>query len=373
MAPEKVLLKDQLFNAETVEQLALEYGAAIPGFDAEQFRDAALSGFPERELMARMEWIADCLESQLPSDFNKMAGDLEAAMPAPLSADKTDDDFGHFIHALPGILAVRHGLRHHRERAMALLYQATQRFSMEFYIRPFLNLWPDETLATLHLWAEDHNYHVRRLVSEGTRPKLPWAKSVGLVPKQTLPLLDKLHADSTRYVTRSVANHLNDLSKTVPHEVVARLKNWRLDGTQKPAELDWMTRHALRTLVKSGNGDALAVLGYKTDVELDVALDVKTTQVRIGDVLEFDCIVQAKSSTKLLVDYRITFARPGGRKAEKVFKLKQGAASPGNPLSAQKQHKLKADATTFTWHPGPHSLVLQINGQDSASASFDVI
>jgi len=196
------LLKDQLFNAQTIGQLAGEYAAGIAGFDAARFEREAMSGFAERELLARMDWMADCLERQLAADFPTMAYQLEAAMPTRLSPDKTDDDFGHFIHGLPGILAVRHGLKHHRDRALDLLYAATQRFSMEFYIRPFLNRWPDETLARLQLWAGDDNYHVRRLVSEGTRPKLPWAKAVRLGTDETVPLLNKLHSDPTRYVDR---------------------------------------------------------------------------------------------------------------------------------------------------------------------------
>ena len=370
---EKVLLKDQLFNEKTVGQLAAEYASALPKFDADRFCAEALAGFPERELMARIEWMADCLERQLPQNFNAMADDLEAAMPAALDARKTDDDFGHFIHAIPGILAARHGLEDHRDRALRLLYNATQRFSMEFYIRPFLNRWPDETLNALHDWANDENYHVRRLVSEGTRPKLPWAKAVSLKPEDTFPLLEKLHADPTRYVTRSVANHMNDLSKTHSDAVVDRLGDWKSQARQNPKELEWMTRHALRTLVKTGHSDALNALGYAADVPLDVSLDIETSDVRIGDDLVFSCTISADVPVRVLVDYRISFARPNGRDGQKVFKLKQGQTGPKHPFTARKTHRLKADATTFTWHPGPHTVTLQVNGFDQATETFNVI
>ncbi len=369
---EKTLLKDQLFNAQTVEQLASEYSKALPDFDPLRFQREALSGFPERELMARMEWLADCISTQLSNDFNVLADELEAAMPPPLSSEKTDDDFGHFIHAIPGILAARHGLTTHRARAMQLLYRATQRFSMEFYIRPFLIHWPDETLAELYRWADDDHYHVRRLVSEGTRPKLPWAKAVDLSPEQTFPLLDKLHGDPTRYVTRSVANHLNDLSKAVPDQVISKLDHWREGDAQAGKELDWMTRHALRTLVKSGHGGALNLLGYKSDLPLDVSLNIRTPIVKIGEALAFSCSISSLSPVKLLVDYRIEFARPNGRIGKKIFKLKQSRAAPNAPLEVRKEHLLKADATTFKWHAGAHKLVLQVNGADRASAVFEV-
>ena len=178
-------LKDHLFNAESLRDFADEMSTGIPGFDADAYHATTLAGFAERELLQRLDWMADCLEPYLPADFNEMAARLEAALPPPLDLQHTDNDFGRFIHAVPGILAVRHGLEHHHDRALDLLYAATKRFSMEFYIRPFINRWPDLTLARLEDWAGDANYHVRRLVSEGTRPKLPWARKVDLTAAQT--------------------------------------------------------------------------------------------------------------------------------------------------------------------------------------------
>jgi 3-methyladenine DNA glycosylase AlkC len=302
-----------------------------------------------------------------------MADALEAAMPPPLDPNRSDDDFGQFIHSVPGILAVRHGLEAHRARSLDLLHAATRRFSMEFYIRPFLNRWPDETLARLGLWAEDENYHVRRLVSEGTRPKLPWAKAVALAPAQTVPLLDALHADPTRYVSRSVANHMNDLSKSHPDLVLEMLQGWRASERQRPGELDWMTRHALRTLIKQGHPGALEALGYRAGAEVSAALHIETPRSRLGDALAFRCRIDAARPTPILVDYRIRFARPGGATAEKVFKLKKGEARAGEPFEVTKLHKLKADATTFTLHRGAHALILQVNGVDRAEEPFEIV
>ncbi|MEE4187298.1 MAG: hypothetical protein V2I76_02475 [Roseobacter sp.] len=369
---ERFLLKDHLFNARTVAQLAREYARALPHFDADRFQREALSGFEARELMARLEWLADCIGAQLSPDFDDMAAQLEAAMPQPLDPARTDDDFGQFIHAVPGILAVRHGLEGHRDRALDLIYSATQRFSMEFYIRPFLNRWPDETLARLHLWAEDSNYHVRRLVSEGTRPKLPWAKAVDLAPQQSFALLDRLHSDPTRYVTRSVANHLNDLSKSVPEAVIDQLGLWREQESQAPREMAWMSRHALRTLVKSGHSGALAALGYAADVPVEATVKLASDTLSIGDQLRFEVTLNSVSNVPVLVDYRIVFARPDGRSAEKVFKLKQGRVEPGKAFRVAKVHRIKGDATTFTWYPGRHRLIVQVNGVDRAEADFNL-
>ncbi len=369
---EKFSLKDHLFNAETLRQLAAEFAAGVPGFDEDQFVQEALAGFPSRELMARMEWMADCLEGQLAADFPTMADQLQAAMPPALDPAKTDDDFGHFIHAMPGILAVRHGLEDHRDRALDLLYEATQRFSMEFYIRAFLNRWPEQTLARLARWAEDENYHLRRLVSEGTRPKLPWAKAVTLTTDQTLPLLDTLHADPTRYVTRSVANHLNDIAKTQADFVVSTLQSWAKQGRQNDKELAWMTRHALRTLVKQGHAGALQMLGYRRDVPVRANLELGAQRYRIGERLEISCTLGADQDLPVMVDYRVVFARAQGKTAEKVFKLKVSQIAAGKPLKLSKNHNLKGDATTFTLYPGVHRVILQVNGVDVADAAFDL-
>ncbi|MBM1632382.1 DNA alkylation repair protein [Sulfitobacter mediterraneus] len=369
---EKFSLKDHLFNPDSVGDLASEFASALPDFDAARFQREALAGFAERELLARMEWMADCLEAQLARDFPTMAAQLEAAMPPPLDPSLTDDDFGRFIHGLPGILAVRHGLEDHRERALDLLYQATKRFSMEFYIRPFLNRWPDETLARMNRWVEDENYHVRRLVSEGTRPKLPWAKAVTLSSDQTLPLLARLHADKTRYVTRSVSNHLNDIAKTQPDVVVNLLRSWDDSGKQSAKELAWMTRHSLRTLIKQGHGGALDLLGYRSDVDVAAQVRLGQESYAIGEVLSFEVELTAKQELPVLVDYRLRFARPQGKSAEKVFKLKTGKITAGKPLILSKNHRLKGDATTFTLHPGAHQVILQVNGVDVATADFEL-
>ncbi len=369
---EKFSLKDHLFNEQTVGQLAAEYAAGIAGFDAERFIREALAGFPERELMARMEWIADCLEGQLAPDFATMADQLLAALSERLDETKKDDDFGHFIHAIPGILAVRHGLETDRSRAMGLLYEATQRFSMEFYIRAFINRWPEETMAELAVWATDSNYHVRRLVSEGTRPRLPWATNIILTPEQSMPLLDSLHADPTRFVTRSVANHLNDLSKIVPDAVLELLAKWFREGRQSEKELVWMRRHALRTLIKQGHAGAMTALGYRTDAPVKAQIILGQPEVKIGDALTFEVILNNDEDLPVLIDYRIDFMRAGGKRAEKVFKLKSSDLRAGKVLKIKKSHRFKGDATTFTLYEGPHRIIAQVNGRDVAEVGFEL-
>lgn len=366
-------MKDRLFNAETLGQLGREYEAGLPDLDGQSFSQKALSGVAERSLMECLDWFADCIEPHLADDFLEMADQIRAMMPPPLDPALKDDDFGQFIHAVPGVLAVRYGLEDHREVALDLLHAATQRFSMEFYIRPFLNRWPDETLARLERWATDENYHVRRLVSEGTRPNLPWARGVDLTLAQTLPLLDLLHADDARFVTRSVANHLNDVTKKDPEAVLDRLVAWQGLERQTKKELDWMTRHALRTLVKDGHPAALLQLGYRGDIGVKANIEIAKNVLKIGETLSFECELVVDEDLPVLVDYRLRFARPGRKSGEKVFKLKQANAKSGKAIRLTKDHKLKGDATTFRLYPGPHEITLQVNGVDRATSTFELI
>ncbi|MCA0939782.1 hypothetical protein LCM08_08365 [Salipiger pacificus] len=362
-------LADQLFNRQSLGDLGRDF-SNLPGFDAERFVETALPRLAGLGVHARLEVLAEALAQQLPSAFPEMAEQVEAALPEPLDPGRSDDDFGRFIHAVPGVLAVKHGMAH-PERALDLIHSATQRFSMEFALRPFLNRWPGEVLARLDRWVEDPNYHVRRLVSEGTRPKLPWGMGISLDPLVPLRYLDVLHADSTRFVTRSVANHLNDLSKIAPGEVLARLGRWQGDARQAPKEMDWITRHALRTAVKRGEPEALALLGYRADLPVAARVTLSSADVKIGDSLGFAVELTSPEGGPVLVDYRLRFHRPSGS-AEKVFKLKSASLAPGKPLRLDKRHRMKGDATTFRLHPGPHAVIVQVNGRDVAEVPFEL-
>ncbi|NVO55472.1 hypothetical protein HW561_06690 [Rhodobacteraceae bacterium B1Z28] len=363
-------LKDQLFNAEKTRYLAGLFADSKPDFDAATFEALVMSRLPELELKERMAWIAECLQQTVPGRLSEVAPVILRALPPPLDPDKTDDDFGDFIFAPLGDWVVSVGLED-PERALDVFEEITQRFSMEWAIRPFLNRWPDLVMARMQDWCGHDSYHVRRLVSEGTRPRLPWGQSVGLQLTDTLPLLDKLHDDSTRYVTRSVANHLNDITKKDPGLVLDRLQSWHSDGRQNSDELGWMTSHTLRGLVKAGHPDAMKMLGYDPDADVAATVDLNG-DARIGEALDFSVALQGVAAQPVLVDYIIHFQRPGGKTSAKVHKLKQAVLKDG-ALRLDKRHKLKADATTFKLVPGTHRLEVQVNGKIRAGVDFDLL
>ncbi|APG46465.1 DNA alkylation repair protein [Phaeobacter porticola] len=365
-------LKDQLFNQKKTRYLAGLFAAADPGFDPARFEADVMAELPDLELKQRISLIADVLSRHLPEDLEAAAPVLKRALPPPLDPNLRDDDFGDFIFAPLGEFVVLRGLDTAPELSLQLLSEITQRFSMEWAIRPFLTRWTDQTLAEMQRWASSDNYHLRRLVSEGTRPRLPWGQAVPLDLAQPLPLLDQLHADSTRYVTRSVANHLNDISKKDPDLVLDQLRLWQQAGRQDPKELVWMTAHALRGLVKAGHAGAMQMLGYDPDAPVTAKLSVADTPVHIGGALQFDCALDGPADAPVLVDYRLHFQRPGGKTSAKVFKLKQTTLKAGR-ARLSKRHPLKAGASTFTLVTGTHHLEVLVNGVVRASLSFELL
>ena len=368
-------LKDHLFNKERVEYLADLFSAADDRFEASAFVHETMAFLPKLELKERIVHIASILEKHLASDFRVAAKQISVALPPPLDSTKTDNDFGDFILAPLGEFIVRNGLaKKHLRQSLATLKEITQRFSMEDAIRKFINTHPQETLAALKQWATDPNYHVRRLVSEGTRPSLPWSGRLSIDLETPISFLDQLHADSTRYVTRSVSNHLNDISKTHPVLVFSALKRWKQQGSQDPSELLWMSKHALRTLVKQGNAEALTFLGYSAKPQIRITkLALKSSRIRPGQAIEFVFAVTAMRDETLMVDYVIDFVKANGKLSPRVHKLKQLRISKGETVVVSKRHVLKADATTYTLYPGTHRVTLQINGKPFGTQSFEVV
>jgi 3-methyladenine DNA glycosylase AlkC/plastocyanin len=365
-------LKDELFNAGKVAYLAGLVDNGLAGFDRPGFEREVMERLLELELKQRIAWIAEVLDRHLPDDFGAAADAIEASLPPPLDPTRTDDDFGDFIFAPFGHWVAEHGLDH-PDRALRCLHALTMRFSMEDAVRAFLRHDPDGTLAVLERWVDDDNYHVRRLVSEGTRPRLPWSGRVSLPPDRVMGLLDRLHADNTRYVTRSVANHLNDVAKDDPDRVLDTLSRWRAAARQRPDELAWLTRHALRTLIKAGHRDTLTFLGYRPDPPVAVSLELTTPTVTIGEALRFEVTVEATAPAPLIVDYVIDFRKANGATAPKTFKLKTVELAAGQTVTWAKTHRLRGDATTYRLHPGDHRITVQVNGNAGPTAPFQLV
>lgn len=366
-------LKDQLFNPDTLAILAAGVASAYPGFKRKKFESLVLSRLDELQLKARIDWMAQCLNKYLPDDVSHAREILLRALPAPLDPNLADDDFGRFIWVVPGeCIALSSCNDNHVDQGLAFLRESTKRFSAEFAIRPFLLRFPEQSMAFVHSCTDDANYHVRRLASEGIRPYLPWAPRANVPISDILPVLDRLHTDPTRYVTRSVANTLNDISKTAPDSVVETLQIWQGQGLQKSAELDWMTRHSLRTLLKNGHDQALALTGYPTRPEFAMRNVQASTHVQSGEALQWRGELHSKANQKLKIALRIHFLKANGGHGVKIFAVKDMQVAVGERVALVKNLPFKP-MTTRVLYPGKHLVELSVNGCLSHKKAFDLL
>ena len=362
---EKFSLKDELFNPQKIHKIALEIKAVYTDFDQTDFEEKTLQKLPKLELKERIYHISDMFRVYLPNDYMDAVTILLDALPPALDPLKSDDDFGDFIYAPYGEFITTYGCnKKYLDFSLLALREITKRFSVEYAIRDFINTFPEETLEMLEECAVSDNYHERRLVSEGLRPKLPWAKKLTLDYHEPLHHLNYLYDDTTRYVTRSVANHLNDIAKVDASLVLKTLKKWQKTGKQETKEMDYIINHALRTLVKQGNEEALALLGYvkNTDIIVDQIV-LKTNEVTIGEALVFDVGIQAKEDTNLMVDYIIHFRTKLGTLSQKVHKLKKISLQKNESVVLTKKHLFRANMSTRKFYEGEHMVELQINGK----------
>jgi len=369
---EKFSLKDELFNARKVEKVAQEIKAVYSSFDVEAFSDEVLTSFPELELKERMYHIRDMFKKYLPNDYKEATTILLKALPSELDKSKEDDDFGDFIYAPYSEYVVAYGCcSEYLDFSLDALREITKRFSVEFAIRDFINTYPTETLLMLKVCALSDNYHERRLASEGLRPKLPWAKKLRLDYREACQHLEYLSYDNTRYVTRSVANHLNDIAKIDAPLVIETLKRWKSTGKQEAKEMDYIINHSLRTLVKQGNEDALLLLGYVKRPQIEVSnMILNSTIVNVGDSLIFEIEIEAKEESKLLVDYIIHFRTKLGTLRPKVHKLKKFVLKKDESIILKKKHPFRVSMSTRTLYKGEHIVELQINGTILKSRRF---
>jgi 3-methyladenine DNA glycosylase AlkC len=364
-----------LFNKTKVEKISNEILGVFPDFGKKEFENAVLAGFPQRELKERISWVRLCLKKQLPQDYREAVSLLIESLPEPCDPNLSDNDFGDFIYAPYADFVAQYGCTiENLIFSLGALKEMTTRFSAEDAIRYFINAFPEETMKALLKWSKDAHYHVRRLSSEGSRPKLPWAQKIYIPIEESLPILDNLFYDPTRFVTRSVANHINDISKIDSELAISTLTKWKKSGIQNPKETDFIIRHSLRTLVKQGNPKAIELLGIDPNPTVAI-LDFKISEkVDMDAHMDFSFSFKTEEDTTIIADYILHFQnRSGQMNSKKVFKLKTFDVRKGNLITLSKKHFLKQFMTTRTLYPGRHEIELQINGKVLAKKSFELI
>jgi len=353
-------------------RIAASIAAVCPSFPERAFVAEVLAGYEELELMARGRHIAHTLRRYLPEDFEEAMAILLASLgPARESAQRTGlDPFVYLPHTL---YIAEYGLESF-ETSMRAQYELTKRFTAEFSIRSFLAAEPERTLARLREWARDPDEHVRRAVSEGTRPRLPWAARLVRFqrdPRPVLELLELLKDDPSSYVRRSVANNLNDIGKDHPALLVKTCRAWARGATP---ERRWLIRHALRSLVKRGDPGALRLLGFRDAPAVRVGRKVLPRVVRLGEraSIAFEVVNASPAAERVLVDLRVFFVKAKGALGSKVFKIRSLALGPRERILVQKTISFEP-LTTRRAYPGRHRVDALLNGRAIPLGAFEVV
>ena len=372
-----------LINPATIQHASEHLHRAWPAFDRRRFEDLASTGLEALEFKARALQIADALEACLPAEFHSAAAVLERAMAPALNLDAQGEPIGLGQALSPdglsgwalwgaGEWVTRRGMVD-IPRAMDCLHALTQRFTAEYAIRPFIHQHPHAVFPTLARWALDPSAHVRRLVSEGSRPRLPWGLRLQALvqdPTPALPLLAALQDDGSAYVRRSVANHLNDIAKDHPNRVAQWVES-HLQGASDNRRA--LLRHASRSLIKQGHVATLAAWGLTPGLTGQADFALSSLSIRIGERLGLQVGLQSESDQpqRLVIDYVVHHVRANGTTSPKVFKGWSLTLAPGGQVTLNKTHSLRP-VSTRVLYPGLHCIKLQINGQAVAESSFQL-
>jgi 3-methyladenine DNA glycosylase AlkC len=364
------------FNREVIAAIGDRLADLDPGFDRPGFVAMAGDGLEALELKARSAQIARALDAHLPADFARacalLVGALHPDDDAPLDALATPDARGlrgWAVMPMADVVAARGSAD--PDRAMATLGEMTKRFSAEFAVRPLIAADPHRGMAWMRRWAGDPNLHLRRLASEGCRPRLPWGMRLRAFvadPSPVIEVLELLKDDPEEYVRRSVANNLNDVAKDHPDRAAAIGARW-LEGAS-PARRR-LVRHAMRGLVKAGHPGALAALGHAPAPVRLVALEIATPAVRFGDALEFAATLTLDGAAprEIALDYVIHHRKANGTLGPKVFKWRVFSLPPGAPVRLARRHRMRP-ITTRRYFDGAHRLELVANGASLGAVDF---
>ncbi|MDA8792986.1 DNA alkylation repair protein [Bacteriovoracaceae bacterium] len=380
MSEDSFLFKDCI-NRKVIKELSLNIKSNYKYFDSNRFEKSILKDITPLSLTERLDKVTDFLYDFLPKKYEQSVSILLKSLPPelPNSSEQTEGSGAKTISTLNGMIMLsltsfisRYGLEHFEQSTHAL-YEMTKRFSSEGAMRYFILQDQKKTMRLLLQWTDDKNMHVRRLCSETTRPRLPWAiqlKPFIKNPKPIFKILDQLYQDDEIYVRRSVANNLNDISKDNPELVINTLKKWM--KKTKTLEMKWLTNHALRTLLKQGNSEALNLIGYSSNFKVKISnVEMPKARVKIGSKLNFEVNIHSlvNYDQDLMIDYIIHHQKANGSLTPKVFKWKKLKLKANENKSLKKDHSFKI-ITTRVYHPGDHQIQMQINGKQFKKFNF---
>ncbi len=358
--PEK--LKDMFFQKKFIDELSIAVKNSFPEFNEDKFKKLVLDrSWKNKELKEKMHRVTECLHETLPDDYPKALKILLKISPAFSGFDSL---------VFPDY--VEYYGQDHWDLSMPALKEFTKLCTSEFAVRPFLDKDPVKGMEYMYKWADDKHEMVRRLATEGCRPRLPWAIALQAFkkdPSPIVPILEKLIDDKSETVRRSVANNINDISKDNPEVALDLCEKWH--GTSE--NVNKVVKHACRDMLKSGNKRAMILFGFEDPSHVMIDdFKLKQGKVKIGGDLffSFDMKLKGKSKSKIRLEYIINYVKASGKLSRKVFQIAEGDYEPGTHTISRKRSF--ADVSTRKHFPGTHSISIIANGVNKAELEFTV-
>lgn len=354
------LLKN-MYNRESLYEVAVAIQSVYNSFKVDEFIKSTMDEtWNNLELKARCRKISMSLGMYLPEDYKEALSILEKSV--------TGFYFAFFF---PDFVEVYGQDDINWDLSISALERNTEYWSSEFAVRAFIIKDEERMMAQMRKWSKHKSEHVRRLASEGCRPQLPWGQAISKFkkdPTPVLPILEQLKTDTSTYVQKSVANNLNDISKTHPDLVISIAKDWY--GKNKST--NWIVKHGYRTLLKKGNRDVLALFGYDDTTSINLQdFTLETTSISIGEDLTFSFNILAKKATKTRLEYGIDYIKSNGKRNRKIFKISEVSLKENEKKSYMKKHSF-ADVSVRKHYPGIHSIAIIINGIEKDKLDFEL-
>lgn len=360
------LFKDR-FNHESLYKLALEIQAVYDEFPVDEFLNSTMDKtWDSLEFKQRVMQISVNLGKYLPSDYKAAILIIDKVI---MNYDCCLDGFVIFF---PAFVELYGQDKENWDVSMEALARYTPYASAEFAVRSFIINEEKRMMAQMAAWAKHDNEHVRRLASEGCRPRLPWGQALPgfqADPSPVLCILEQLKADPSPYVRKSVANNLNDISKTHPDLVAKIARDWY----GKDKNTDWIVKHGCRTLLKKGDRDVLDIFGFADAGCVKVTgFSLGTASVSIGENMTFAFKIEAKKETKVRLEYGIDYVKANGKRNRKIFQISELMFKNDGKKDYTKTHSF-ADTSTRKHYAGIHSVTLIVNGAEQGTLDFEVL
>ncbi len=363
------LLKN-IYNPSFFDRFTRTLSTVISRFDKKSFlKDIYDTEWENRELKQRMRHISTTLHAHLPGSFKKQTAGILKIIQQNQNGD-TELGFEYMI--FPDFIEV-FGLDDY-DTSVKAIEKITQVTSCEFAVRPFIIRYPKKMISQMKEWSKHQHPMVRRLSSEGCRPRLPWAMALPELkkdPAPILPILKRLKNDPSETVRRSVANNLNDISKDHPDIVIEMAKKWH----GKTKETDWLVKHACRTLLKQGHPEAMLLFGFGSVEQIDIiGFKILTPEVKIGESMafSFDLVNKSKKPSKIRLEYGLDFQKANGRLSKKVFTISEKEYPALSTTTINRKQPFKI-ITTRKLYPGRHQVSVIINGKELESNDFELL